>query len=123
MIDTRQKEKREIIKDKYNKDKDPLIVMNGFNESKIKPMLTKAKFVNIDKYNNSMPDVRGMSIRKAKKVLLKSRLRPKFSGSGKVVWQRPKSCGKAKILPLRQFKNAINEQVKQGIIFENGTTS
>ena len=41
----------------------------------------------------------------------------------KVVWQRPKSCGKAKILPLRQFKNAINEQVKQGIIFENGTTS
>ena len=35
------------------------------------------------------PDVRGMSIRKAKKVLLKSKLRPKFSGSGKVVWQSP----------------------------------
>jgi len=35
------------------------------------------------------PDVRGMSIKKAKKVLLKNKLRPKFSGSGKVVWQSP----------------------------------
>ena len=37
-----------------------------------------------------IPDVRGMSIKKAKKLLIKNRLKPKFSGSGKVVWQFPK---------------------------------
>ena len=80
----------QILKDKYNKDKDPLIVMNGFNESKIKPMLTKAKFVNIDKYNNSMPDVRGMSLLQAKIELRKLGYKIKFTGSGQVAWQSPK---------------------------------
>ena len=80
----------QILKDKYNKDKDPLIVMNGFNESKIKPMLTKAKFVNIDKYNNSMPDVRGMSLLQAKIVLRQLGYKIKFTGSGQVAWQSPK---------------------------------
>jgi len=36
-----------------------------------------------------VPDVRGMSIRKAKKMLIKSNLRAKFKGSGHVVWQSP----------------------------------
>ena len=31
-----------------------------------------------------------MSIKKAKKVLIKNKLKPKFSGSGKVVWQTPR---------------------------------
>ena len=36
-----------------------------------------------------VPDVRGMSIKKAKKMLIKSNLRAKFKGSGHVVWQSP----------------------------------
>ena len=36
-----------------------------------------------------VPNVRGMSIRKAKKILIKSNLRAKFKGSGHVVWQSP----------------------------------
>ncbi len=36
-----------------------------------------------------VPEVRGMSIRKAKQVLLKAGLRVQFSGSGRVVWQSP----------------------------------
>ena len=42
------------------------------------------------------PDVRGMSIRKAKKILLEKKFRPKFTGSGKVIWQSP-SPGTKKI--------------------------
>lgn len=37
-----------------------------------------------------IPDVRGMSIKKAKRLLIKNKLKPKFSGSGKVVWQNPR---------------------------------
>jgi len=36
-----------------------------------------------------VPDVRGMSIRKAKKVLMASNMRANFSGSGHVIWQSP----------------------------------
>ena len=36
-----------------------------------------------------VPEVRGMSILKAKQVLLKAGLRVQFSGSGRVVWQSP----------------------------------
>lgn len=36
-----------------------------------------------------VPEVRGMSIRKAKQELLKAGLRVQFSGSGRVVWQSP----------------------------------
>ena len=41
-----------------------------------------------------IPDVRGMSIKKAKRLLIKNRLKPKFSGSGKVAWQTPKPGSK-----------------------------
>ena len=37
-----------------------------------------------------VPDVRGMSIRKAKQILIAANLRADFSGSGHVVWQSPK---------------------------------
>ena len=37
-----------------------------------------------------VPDVRGMSIRKAKQILLSSKMRVSFKGSGTVVWQSPK---------------------------------
>jgi Uncharacterized protein conserved in bacteria len=53
-------------------------------------MFTKAKFVNIDKYNNSMPDVRGMSLLQAKTVLRQLGYKIKFTGSGQVAWQSPK---------------------------------
>ena len=36
-----------------------------------------------------VPDVRGMSIRKAKRVLMDSNIRASFTGSGHVVWQSP----------------------------------
>ena len=37
-----------------------------------------------------VPDVRGMSIRKAKQILIAANLRADFNGSGHVVWQSPK---------------------------------
>jgi cell division protein FtsI/penicillin-binding protein 2 len=37
-----------------------------------------------------VPDVRGMSIRKAKQILIASNMRADFSGSGHVLWQSPK---------------------------------
>ena len=37
-----------------------------------------------------VPDVRGMSIRKAKQILIAANLRADFTGSGPVVWQSPK---------------------------------
>ena len=54
-----------------------------------------------------IPDVRGMSIKKAKKLLIKNRLKPKFSGSGKVVWQFPrpgsqKLPGSSLVMSLKQ---------------------
>ena len=36
-----------------------------------------------------VPDLRGMSIKKAKQKLIKANLRAKFKGSGHVVWQSP----------------------------------
>ena len=41
-----------------------------------------------------IPDVRGMSIKKAKRLLIKNGLKPKFTGSGKVAWQSPKPGSK-----------------------------
>jgi beta-lactam-binding protein with PASTA domain len=37
-----------------------------------------------------LPDVRGMSLRKARTVLRQIGLRTFFKGSGKVIWQSPK---------------------------------
>lgn len=41
-----------------------------------------------------IPDVRGMSIKKAKRLLIKNGLKPKFTGSGKVAWQSPRPGSK-----------------------------
>jgi Uncharacterized protein conserved in bacteria len=53
------------------------------------PLSTKNIFSSYTDGYTITPDVRGMSIRKAKSILIKNKLRPKFSGSGKVIWQSP----------------------------------
>ena len=60
------------------------------NKVQFKPMFTKAAYVNINQYSNSMPDVRGMSLLQAKIVLRQMGYKIKFSGSGQVAWQSPK---------------------------------
>ena len=83
----------QILKDKYNKDSEPLMMVDSFdelNKIQVKPMLTKASYVNIYHYKNSMPDVRGMSLLQAKVVLRQLGYKIKFTGSGQVVWQSPK---------------------------------
>ena len=83
----------QILKDKYKKDTEPLMMVENFIESnkvQFKPMFTKAAYVNINQYSNSMPDVRGMSLLQAKVVLRQMGYKIKFSGSGQVAWQSPK---------------------------------
>ena len=53
------------------------------------PLSTKNIYSSYTDGYTITPDVRGMSIRKAKSILIKNKLRPKFSGSGKVIWQSP----------------------------------
>ena len=83
----------QILKDKYKKDPEPLMMVENFIESnkvQFKPMFTKAAYVNINQYSNSMPDVRGMSLLQAKVVLRQMGYKIKFSGSGQGAWQSPK---------------------------------
>ena len=83
----------QILKDKYNKEQEPLRIVDSFdelNKIQVKPMLTKASYININQYKNSMPDVRGMSLLQAKVVLRQLGYKIKFTGSGQVVWQSPK---------------------------------
>ena len=60
------------------------------NNKSLPPLLTKNIQIPYTDGYVIIPDVRGMSIKKAKKVLIKNKLKPKFSGSGKVVWQTPR---------------------------------
>ncbi len=60
------------------------------NNFPIKPIFTKAVYVNTDQYSNSMPDVRGMSLLHAKVILREMGYKIKFSGSRQVAWQSPK---------------------------------
>jgi len=83
----------QILKDKYNKEQEPLMMVDSFdelNKIQVKPMLTKASYININQYKNSIPDVRGMSLLQAKVVLRQLGYKIKFTGSGQVVWQSPK---------------------------------
>ena len=84
----------QILKDKYKNVQEPLTMVDNFIESnknvQVKPMYTKAAYVNTNHYSNSMPDVRGMSLLQAKVVLRQLGYKIKFSGSGQVAWQSPK---------------------------------
>jgi len=55
--------------------------------SNIMPVVPVVQKENGDSY---LPDVRGMSLRKARTVLREIGLRTHFTGSGKVIWQSPK---------------------------------
>ena len=60
------------------------------NKSTLHPLATDVPYPKyLDGYT-VVPDVRGMSIRKAKQILLSSNMRVSFKGSGTVVWQSPK---------------------------------
>ena len=59
----------------------PVVLSNAMS---IVPVVQKA---NGDTY---LPDVRGMSLRKARSVIRQIGLRTHFKGSGKVIWQSPK---------------------------------
>ena len=83
----------QILKDKYKRDQEPLMMVDSYinsNELRVKPMFTKAAYVNMDQHSNAMPDVRGMSLLQAKIVLRQMGYKIKFSGSGQVAWQSPK---------------------------------
>ncbi len=54
---------------------------------------SQMRITNVAQKNNGksyMPEVRGMSLRKARTVLRKLGLHTNFTGSGKVIWQSPK---------------------------------
>jgi cell division protein FtsI/penicillin-binding protein 2 len=53
------------------------------------PIKTVAPYPTYQDGYTIVPDVRGMSIRKAKQVLIASNIRANFTGSGHVVWQSP----------------------------------
>ena len=83
----------QIMKDKYKKDQEPLMMVDSYNKSdevQMKPMFTRAAYVNMNEFNNVMPDVRGMSLLQAKIILRQMGYKIKFSGSGQVAWQSPK---------------------------------
>jgi cell division protein FtsI/penicillin-binding protein 2 len=83
----------QILKDKYKRDQEPLMMVDNYinsDKAQVKPLFTKANYVNIDQYSNAMPDVRGMSLLQAKIVLRQMGYKIKFSGSGQVAWQSPK---------------------------------
>ena len=82
----------QILKDKYHKQKPSMLADDVFepNNFPIKPIFTKAVYVDMDQYSNSMPDVRGMSLLQAKVILREMGYKIKFSGSGQVAWQSPK---------------------------------
>lgn len=54
------------------------------------PINTVASYPKYQDGYTIVPNVRGMSIRKAKQVLIASNMRASFTGSGHVVWQSPK---------------------------------
>ena len=65
------------------------VIANNDNE---KSLITLSTVNSLKKYQDGyaiVPNVRGMSIRKAKSILKQSNLRAKFEGSGQVVWQSP----------------------------------
>ena len=59
----------------------PVVLSNAFS---VVPVVQK------NNNDTSLPDVRGMSLRRARTVLRQIGLRTYFKGSGKVIWQSPK---------------------------------
>ena len=80
----------------YHKPKieqDEPILVNNSKQSINESMVTLSTVSNYPVYKDGytiVPDVRGMSIRKAKQILIASNMRADFSGSGHVLWQSPK---------------------------------
>jgi len=75
----------------YKKNEDFSRGALALNENDALPaLMTKNTYTPYTDGYVIIPDVRGMSIKKAKKLLIKNKLKPKFAGSGKVVWQNPK---------------------------------
>jgi len=75
----------------HKKEKRPTetVIANNDNE---KSLIALSTVNSLKKYQDGyaiVPNVRGMSIRKAKSILKKSNLRAKFEGSGQVIWQSP----------------------------------
>ncbi len=60
------------------------------NKTSLPPLSTVTPYPKYTDGYTVVPDVRGMSIRKAKQILLSSKMRVSFKGSGTVVWQSPK---------------------------------
>ena len=74
-------------------EKDEPILVNNSKQSINESMVTLSTVSNYPVYKDGytiVPDVRGMSIRKAKQILIASNMRADFSGSGHVLWQSPK---------------------------------
>ena len=65
------------------KDRPKILIADDLRDNPLVPLSTYQDGYAV------VPDVRGMSIKKAKKMLIKSNLRAKFKGSGHVVWQSP----------------------------------
>ena len=74
-------------------EKNEPILVNNSKQSINESMVTLSTVSNYPVYKDGytiVPDVRGMSIRKAKQILIASNMRADFSGSGHVLWQSPK---------------------------------
>ncbi len=81
------------VKEHTPKDNGVLLVdhmdENDTEKNQPLPLLQHSATVNGEMMTATVPDVRGMSLRKAITVLRKAGLRTKLSGSGKVNWQSP----------------------------------
>ena len=74
-------------------EKNEPILVNNSKQSINESMVALSTVSNYPIYKDGytiVPDVRGMSIRKAKQILIASNMRADFSGSGHVLWQSPK---------------------------------
>jgi cell division protein FtsI/penicillin-binding protein 2 len=75
----------------YHKPKSKPIYVdaNQYDKLEMIPINTVAAYPKYQDGYTIVPDVRGMSIRKAKRVLIASNMRANFTGSGHVIWQSP----------------------------------
>ena len=93
----------------YYKPKNNLRLVNQSIQKSSTDLVSLTTSANYDVYEDGytvVPDVRGMSIRKAKKILIAANIRPNFTGSGHVTWQSPKPG--TKIWPGSLCKMGLN---------------
>ena len=93
----------------YYKPKNNLRLVNQSIQKSSTNLVSLTTSANYDVYEDGytvVPDVRGMSIRKAKKILIAANIRPNFTGSGHVTWQSPKPG--TKIWPGSLCKMGLN---------------